>query len=168
MQAHRLAFLVLAAHCASAMRLLQCSPARSVRGRACPVRCSDDSPDVEEPLSLEQAFSERLKKEGGATQFKLRTDATRAADTVKDGLQSVANKVGDASKPLREIGTTRPGSDGLLSQGQWNLTVGFFALLIVLSVGNAVINAPPGGASSGGSSIDSFTSDGYALQFGRQ
>jgi len=137
------------------------------------VRCADEKSEeeanAEGSMSLEQAFQERLKQEGGATQFKLRTDASRAADTVKDSFKSVADKVSDAGSGLLDAGSGRPPRDGLLDQSQWNLTVGFFAVLIVLSVGNALFNAPPtGGSPIGTGSIDTFTSDGGALQFGRQ
>jgi len=45
-------------------------------------------------------------------------------------------------------------------------------LLIALSVGNALFNAPPDGSFAGGGSgtvgIDTFTSDGGGLQFGKR
>ena len=137
-------------------------------GRASQPICAADD---DEPLSLEAAFQERLNKEGGATQFKLKTDAAKAAETVRDSVAGVTSKVAEKVDGLLDAGSGRPKSDGLLDQDQWKLTVGFFAVLIVLSVGNAVLHsgAPPDSLSPlGTSSVDMFTSDGQALQFGRQ
>ena len=123
-------------------------------------------------LSLEAAFQARLAKEGGATQFKLRTDAARAADEAKGSLESLTSKVSKSVSGLLDLGSGRPAADGLLDQKQWNATVAFFVLLIALSVGNALFNAPPDGSFAGGGSgtvgIDTFTSDGGGLQFGKR
>ena len=152
-------------------------PAR-VRARAhrAPVlRAAEGGPDAdgdEGALSLEAAFQARLAKEGGATQFKLRTDAARAADEAKGSLESLTSKVSKSVSGLLDLGSGRPAADGLLDQKQWNATVAFFVLLIALSVGNALFNAPPDGSFAGGGSgtvgIDTFTSDGGGLQFGKR
>ena len=151
-------------------------PAR-VRARAhrAPVlRAAEGGPDADgdEGLSLEAAFQARLAKEGGATQFKLRTDAARAADEAKGSLESLTSKVSKSVSGLLDLGSGRPAADGLLDQKQWNATVAFFVLLIALSVGNALFNAPPDGSFAGGGSgtvgIDTFTSDGGGLQFGKR
>jgi hypothetical protein len=138
------------------------------------LRAAEGGPDADgdEGLSLEAAFQARLAKEGGATQFKLRTDAARAADEAKGSLESLTSKVSKSVSGLLDLGSGRPAADGLLDQKQWNATVAFFVLLIALSVGNALFNAPPDGSFAGGGSgtvgIDTFTSDGGGLQFGKR
>lgn len=158
--------------CCTALHVPLSAQARSAHAarRRAPLMCSADEDAPEGELSLEKAFQERLAKEGGATNFKIRTDAARAAETVSDSLNKVVGSVKESSDKLLNAGAGRPASDGLLDQGQWKITVGFFALLIVLSVGNALLNSPPepGAYTSGSGSVDLFTSDGGALQFGRQ
>lgn len=145
--------------------------------RAPVLRASEGGPDADGDegaggMSLEAAFQARLAKEGGATQFKLRTDAARAADEAKGSLESLTSKVSKSVSGLLDLGSGRPAADGLLDQKQWNATVAFFVLLIALSVGNALFNAPPDGSFSGDGSgtvgIDTFTSDGGGLQFGKR
>lgn len=151
-----------------ALRTSSCSGATRCQGVVC--SAEDAQTDDSNELSLEAAFQARLEKEGGATSFKLRTDAARTADSVKDGFKSVADKVSDSTSNLLNAGAGRPASDGLLDDDQWKLTVGFFALLIVFSVGNAVLHSGDSAAvvPQLGGGVDKFTSDGGALQFGRQ
>lgn len=99
------------------------------------------------------SFNKRLEAEGGATKFRLKTDASSALDEVKgvgDGIKSSVGKLFDA-------GSSRPASDGLMAQDQWKTLVIFFGLTITLSLGSALVSQTGGGEK---------TSDGAPLEFG--
>lgn len=102
---------------------------------------------------LMASFNKRLEAEGGATKFRLKTDASSALDEVKgvgDGIKSSVGKLFDA-------GSSRPASDGLMAQDQWKTLVIFFGLTIALSLGSALVSQTGGGEK---------TSDGAPLEFG--
>ena len=102
---------------------------------------------------LMASFQKRLDDEGGATKFRLKTDASSAFDEVKgvgDGIKSSVSKLFDA-------GSSRPKEDGLMAQDQWKTLVIFFGLTIALSLGSALVSQTGGGEK---------TSDGAPLEFG--
>ena len=101
------------------------------------------------------SFKQRLDDEGGATRFRLKTDAARAAEQVKGGVDGVKSSVGNTVGKLLDAGSGRPQSDGLLEQGQWRTLVIFFGLTLALSLFTA-LNTPRG----------ELTSDGAPLEFG--
>mmetsp|Transcript_28480 Transcript_28480/g.42247 ORF Transcript_28480/g.42247 Transcript_28480/m.42247 type:complete len:157 (+) Transcript_28480:78-548(+) len=81
-----------------------------------------DSEDAE--YDFEAGFQERLKKEGGRTGIKVKA-AKRSVDSVtRDVTGSVQTKI------------------DLLSASEWNLTVGFLALVVVLAVGTHFASPP--------------------------
>ena len=78
----------------------------------------------------------------------------------------VVHTVGEPTvgRPLLEV--AKYPADGLLGQGEWNMTVAFLGAVVALSVITAVLNKPPeatGGAVLSGSTVDTYTSDGRAL-----
>lgn len=109
----------------------------------------DDSTKKEDD-ALAAAFAARLEAEGGATNFKIKTTLSGAADTVKDGVGGLASKGQEAASV---------GADGLLSASAWQLVVG----LLLATVAFAVINAAGRSAP-----VDSYTSDGSRLEFGQR
>lgn len=126
-------------------------PARPVLVRSRTLRMADD--DKEEGMSddaLAAAFSARLEKEGGATQFKIKTTLSGAADGLKDGVSGIAG----STKNVAETG-----ADGLLNASAWQLVVGLLAATVVFSVINAA---------GRGDNVDRYTSDGTALEFGQR
>ena len=60
--------------------------------------------------ALAKAFAQRLEEEGGATQFKIKTTLTGAADTVKDGVSGAASSVKDVASNVNPgaINTASP------------------------------------------------------------
>ena len=113
----------MARPCAGSMRL--CTSSMS----------AEPDPDIEQQ-ELMASFKDQLDSMGGAKNVKLRSDAKRAASSITESVQ-------DVSKGLMNAGTERSKSDGLLDPGSWRLTVGFFGILIALSVTNAILNPPP-------------------------
>ena len=103
---------------------------------------------------LMASFQKRLDDEGGATKFRLKTDASSAFDEVKgvgDGIKSSVSKLFDA-------GSSRPKADGLLEQDQWKTLVIFFGITIGLSLATAFASQSQVGGE--------LTSDGAPLEFG--
>ena len=124
------------------LRLAAAEPPEEPKGSGLP---SDED--------LMASFNKRLEAEGGATKFRLKTDASSALDEVKgvgDGIKSSVGKLFDA-------GSSRPASDGLMAQDQWKTLVIFFGLTIALSLGSALVSQAGGGEK---------TSDGAPLEFG--
>merc|ERR1712087_50644 len=89
----------------------------------------DDGLDVQDRSEAEgkdvllASLRERLDKEGGATQFKLRTDAERAKDAAVSSAKQAASSVRDA---LDLDGAKSSRSSTMLDVTNWRLTVGFF------------------------------------------
>jgi hypothetical protein len=104
----------------------------------------------EEDDALAAAFNARLEKEGGATQFKIKTSITGAADALKDG----AGEIGNAAKNI-----PLPSSDGIQNASPVQLIGGMFALVVLFTVVSAGMNSTP---------ADKFTSDGTTLEFGKR
>ena len=148
--------------CIHALQLSSAPCTPTTRPRVSAVRLA--APPPEEPPDysnlpsdedLMADFNKRLDAEGGATRFRLKTDAASALDEVKsvgDGIKSSVGKLFDA-------GSSRPASDGLLAQDQWKTLVIFFGLTIALSFGSALVSQT---AAMGGEK----TSDGAPLEFG--
>jgi hypothetical protein len=146
--------------CIHALQLSSAPCTLSTRPRVSPVRLA--APPPEEPPDysnlpsdedLMASFNKRIDDEGGATKFRLKTDAASALDEVKsvgDGIKSSVGKLFDA-------GSNRPASDGLMAQDQWKTLVIFFGLTIALSFGSALASQTGGGEK---------TSDGAPLEFG--
>ena len=146
--------------CIHALHLSSAPCTLSTRPRVSTVRLA--APPPEEPPDysnlpsdedLMADFNKRLDAEGGATRFRLKTDAASALEEVKsvgDGIKSSVGKLFDA-------GSSRPASDGLLAQDQWKTLVIFFGLTIALSFGSALVSQTGGGEK---------TSDGAPLEFG--
>ena len=132
----------------------------------------DEDEDMSD-AALMASFKARLDAEGGETRFRLKTGAQGAVESAKEAVDSVK----ESTSKLLDLGKNRPPADGLLDDNSWKATVGFFAFLIVISVANALFNAPPtdpafdpasyGGAGLSGG-VDRFTSDGGDLAFGRR
>jgi hypothetical protein len=121
--------------------------------------------------ALLEAFRARLDQEGGATNLRLSTDASRlrrAANGAADGLKSALDL--DQSKSAKSV------SGRLLDKENWTLTVAFLGLVIAIACFTAFTTPQPDDQVSpqqqagrqSSSSIDSFTSDGGALMFGRR
>ena len=132
---------------------------------------SDDMSDE----ALMASFRARLDSEGGSTKFRLKTSADAAVDQAKEAIEGAK----DAGAKLLDLGKNRSPADGLLDDNSWKATVGFFAALIVLSVANAVFNGGGGGDANAQSGyyqaqlgtqggVDTYTSDGGRLEFGRR
>ena len=146
--------------CIHALQLSSAPCTPTTRPRVSTVRLA--APPPEEPPDysnlpsdedLMADFNKRLDAEGGATRFRLKTDAASALEEVKsvgDGIKSSVGKLFDA-------GSSRPASDGLLAQDQWKTLVIFFGLTIALSFGSALVSQTGGGEK---------TSDGAPLEFG--
>ena len=125
----------------------------------------------DEDTSLLDAFKARLDEEGGATSLRVSTDAKR--------LQRAASTAADSVKSALELDQSQsaPSVSGrLLDKENWTLTVAFLGLVIVLSFFTAFTTAQPGeqvspqqqaGRQTSGY-IDTFTSDGGELMFGRR
>jgi hypothetical protein len=128
----------LARRARASLRLSEAAPPDEPEGSGLP---SDEE--------LMASFKNRLDAEGGATQFRLRTDAQNAADTVKSGLDGVKNKVGS----LLDVQAPSGKDQGLLEQGQWRTLVIFFGLTLALSVFTA-LNTPKGELSSDGTQLE--------------
>lgn len=115
------------------------------------------------------AFRARLDEEGGATQFKLKTDAQRAASSVTGGAQSAVDAAGGAIDRLVNVGEDQPTSSDIRS---WKLTLGFFALTLALAFGTAMRSSDPDPSYTPTygrqSTVDTYTSDGQDLMFGRR
>lgn len=139
-----------------------------VRVRVC---LSADAGDDEEKgdsaldTDLLDSFRARLDEEGGATKLRLSSDAAKLSRAL-GGVKSVLDF--DQSKSAPSVA----------SREQWTLTKGFLAVVIALACFSA-LNAPPAtdqltpqqqaGRQVGGSNeIDTFTSDGGELMFGRR
>jgi preprotein translocase subunit SecG len=132
---------------------------------------ADGSPGEPSDAALLDAFRARLEKEGGANNLRLSTDAgrlRRAAGGAADGLKSALDL--DQSKSAPSV------SGRLLDKENWTLTVAFLGLVIALSCFTAFRTPQPGdqvspqqqaGRQTSGT-VDSFTSDGGALMFGRR
>ena len=126
---------------------------RAVRLAAPPPEEPPDYSNLPSDEDLMADFNKRLDAEGGATRFRLKTDAASALEEVKsvgDGIKSSVGKLFDA-------GSSRPASDGLLAQDQWKTLVIVFGLTIALSFGSALVSQTGGGEK---------TSDGAPLEFG--
>ena len=156
MLARPLSLLVLClAACANAFHL---PAAARLPGalRARQLRLSSAEPEEGEPKSsldddaLAAAFAKRLEQEGGATQFKIKTTISGAADELKDG----AGKLAGEARNAAELG-----KDGLLKADAWQLIVGLLAATVLFSVVNAANRQP---------AVDRFTSDGSTLEFGQR
>ena len=121
--------------------------------------CSSQDPDErdeatkKEDDALSAAFAARLEKEGGVTQFKIKTSVTGAADSVKDAADDLASRTKDLVG-----GIPAPADLQQASAGQ--LLAGLAAISILFTVLNAA------GRSS--NSVDSSTSDGTTLEFGQR
>ena len=125
--------------------------ARALRSRPVLLSAADDEGEGElSDDALAAAFKARLDAEGGATQFKIKTTISNAADELKSGASGIA----DSTKGIAETG-----ADGLLNASAWQLLLGFFAATVLF----AFINA---GARS--EAPDRYTSDGGALEFGKR
>lgn len=120
--------------------------------------CSSQDPDErdeatkKEDDALSAAFAARLEKEGGATQFKIKTSVTDAAESVKDAAGNIADKTKDLVG-----GIPAPPAD-LQQASAGQLIAGLAAISILFTVINA----------AGRSSVDSSTSDGTTLEFGQR
>lgn len=134
-----------------------------------------DAPDGADDLNA--MFQQRLEDEGGATKFKLRTDAERAANTFNSGVESAVNVAKDSADRLINVGTESQGG-GILDNNSWKLTLGFFAATVLLAFGSALFGGAPSESNytaeygmqsqRSGSKVDMYTSDGQELQFGRR
>lgn len=100
--------------------------------------------------ALAAAFAARLDKEGGATQFKIKTSVTGAADTVKDTLSPVTSAIKNVEMPS---------ADGVLNASPTQLLGGLFAVVLVATLISA-------GGRAG--QVDTYTSDGTTLEFGQR
>mmetsp|Transcript_62988 Transcript_62988/g.73674 ORF Transcript_62988/g.73674 Transcript_62988/m.73674 type:complete len:113 (+) Transcript_62988:208-546(+) len=92
---------------------------------------------------FDAAFRARVKKDGGVTGVKLKV-AKKAADSATRGI----------SKSIKS--SLFPGGvtlDGLLSNSQWSLTVGFLALVVVLAVFAQLSSPEPFETSSTGEQL---------------
>ena len=145
--------------CIHALQLSGAPRTLTTRPRVGGVRLAAPPPEEPKGSSLPSdedlmaSFNKRLEAEGGATKFRLKTDASSALDEVKgvgDGIKSSVGKLFDA-------GSSRPASDGLMAQDQWKTLVIFFGLTIALSLGSALVSQTGGGEK---------TSDGAPLEFG--
>jgi hypothetical protein len=119
--------------------------------RSCHIALSEPSDDRSEEAKAEDAalaaaFNARLEKEGGATQFKIKTSLNDAADSVK-GLGSKVPKV------------DLPSPDGVLNASPQTLIGGLFAVVVLFTVVSAGMRTGPS---------DTFTSDGTTLEFGKR
>ena len=133
---------------------LQLSRPAGVLARSRPITlCSSQDPDErdeatkKEDDALSAAFAARLEKEGGATQFKIKTSVSGAADSVKDAAGNIAEKL----PPMPDAVDLQQASAG-------QLIAGLAAIAILFTVINA----------AGRSSVDSSTSDGTTLEFGQR
>lgn len=142
-------------------------PSRSASFRAAAPRLSAPTEDADDlPKNdglpsddeLMASFKSRLDKEGGATQFKLRTDAQRAIEPLKEGAESLKDRLSNIQIPTPGGGRPRNNND-LLDDDQWKTLVVFFGVVIVLSVVTAINTK---------SQIDNFSSDGAPLEFGQR
>ena len=125
---------------------LECLP------RSRPVALSSQDPDERDDATkmeddkLAAAFAARLEKEGGATQFKMKTTVSDAADAVKSAADKAKDLAGGLPSPAEA------------SAGQ--LLAGLAAISILFTVANA--------AGRGSDSIDRYSSDGTTLEFGQR
>ena len=138
-------------------------PSRSFRAAAprlsAPTEDADDPPKnngLPSDEDLMASFKNRIDQEGGATQFKLRTDAQRAIEPLKEGAEGLKDRLSNVQMPTMGGRQPRNNSDQL-NNDQWKTLVVFFGLVIVLSVGTTINTK---------SQVDTFTSDGAALEFG--
>tara|TARA_B110001452_G_scaffold79294_1_gene64780 strand:+ start:136 stop:750 length:615 start_codon:yes stop_codon:yes gene_type:complete len=140
-------------------------PSRSVFRAAAPrlsapIEDADDLPKNDAGLPSDEdlmaSFKNRLDQEGGATQFRLRTDAQRAIEPLKEGAEGLKDKFSNINIPTPGAGRPRSNND-LLDEDQWKTLVVFFGVVILLSVGTAI---------NTNMQVDSFTSDGAPLEFG--
>ena len=104
----------------------------------------------EEDDALAAAFNARLQKEGGATQFKIKTTLNDAKDVIKDSASQVTN----VAKKV-EV----PSADSVLNASPAATIGGLFAIVILFTVVSAGLNSGPS---------DKFTSDGTTLEFGQR
>lgn len=143
-----------AGYCAAGCHTLL--PARSAVGRTWPVLAlrDDDRDDKtkEEDDALAAAFAARLKDEGGATQFKIKSSLNDAADTVKGAAGSAKNVATDAKDAAAS------GVQGLMKADGFQIVAG----LLVTTVFFTLV------AAAGRSSVDMSTSDGTKLEFGQR
>ena len=109
-----------------------------------------DEAAKKEDDALAAAFAARLDAEGGATQFKIKTTLTSAADELKEGVSSVASTTKSVADGA---------ADGLMSASGWQLVVGLLAATVLFSVVNAGLRSGP---------VDVGTTDGTTLEFGQR
>lgn len=97
-----------------------------------------DLPDQSDDLAA--AFNKRLEKEGGSTAFRLKTDASRAAEGVQEGAQKV-----------KEVGQNAVDSAGSWASSLPPNTLRLVAIILFLSFFPSIISAIAGGGATGGS-----------------
>eukprot|EP00965_Chrysotila_dentata_P187259 6172013-Pleurochrysis_carterae.AAC.2 len=125
-------------------------------------------PEYTNSDAMLESFKTRLAEEGGEANFRMRTDAERvprnalqSAQQLSKGVRDVLDLDGERAKP----------GEGLLDVKSWRLTVFFFGLVVVLSTALALRGTPQAGEDVGNfgqSQIDTFTSDGQPLMFGKR
>ena len=97
------------------------------------------------------AFAARLEKEGGATQFKIKTTLTGAADELKDVTSGVASTAADGLADAK---------DAVVSGSPVALIGGLFAAVILFTVVSSIGRQP--------AQVDRYSSDGTNLEFGQR
>ena len=126
-------------------------PMLLVRSR--PILLSEDG-DEDKGMSddaLAAAFAARLEKEGGATQFKIKTTLTGAADELKDATSGVASTAADGLADAK---------DAVVSGSPVALIGGLFAAVILFTVVSSIGRQP--------AQVDRYSSDGTNLEFGQR
>jgi hypothetical protein len=109
------------------------------------------SPETKaEDDALAEAFNKRLEQEGGATQFKIRSSLTGAADEIKAAAAGIKGNV-------PELPTVKA-NDFLNADGK-TILGGLFFTVLIFTVINSGLNSSPS---------DMSTSDGTTLEFGKR
>jgi len=177
MAVFRLVFGILALSTCHALQLGRASPpalrSSSARRRSvCTLVEADEPPEqASSDAALMDSFRARLDQEGGATNLRLKTDAGRLqrAGSANVGRFKSALDL-DQSKSAPSV------SGRLLDKENWTATVAFLGLVIGLACFTAFTTAQPGdqvtpqqqaGRQASGT-VDTFTSDGGDLMFGRR
>ena len=134
-------------------------PLPIARGRPILLSSADDRPDIDnrdeetkaEDDALAAAFAARLEKEGGATQFKIKTTLTGAADELKGVTSGVASGAADGLADAK---------DALVGGSPVALLGGLLAAVVLFTLVSS--------AGRDNTQVDRYTSDGTSLEFGQR
>eukprot|EP00325_Prymnesiales_sp_UTEX-LB-985_P002732 CAMPEP_0174704576 /NCGR_PEP_ID=MMETSP1094-20130205/8117_1 /TAXON_ID=156173 /ORGANISM="Chrysochromulina brevifilum, Strain UTEX LB 985" /LENGTH=175 /DNA_ID=CAMNT_0015902645 /DNA_START=26 /DNA_END=553 /DNA_ORIENTATION=- len=154
--------------CVSALQLMPCVAALQLLSSVHPRtmdhlrRCgtltlsADDFVEKEtdeEGSALAAAFAKRLEEEGGATRFKIKSSLNEAKEGLTEATFSAKAVASDAASSVSDAGNS------IVSASPVALIGGLFATVLIFTVVSAGFNSAP---------VDTYTSDGQALSFGKR